>query len=52
MTYALGDTEALGRSYTLLSGFLSGPEKEISYVVELEQAKPVYGVLTTHNFTE
>lgn len=49
--YALTDTEAPGRWYTLLPGFMSESEEQ-AYVAQLEHAKPEYLLVTGRIFTE
>jgi hypothetical protein len=49
--YALTDTEAPGRWYTLLPGFLS-KQQEQDYTRELERSEPEYVIVTARNFEE
>jgi Dolichyl-phosphate-mannose-protein mannosyltransferase len=49
--YALTDTEAPSRWYTLLPGFLS-TQQEQDYVDELERSEPEYVIVTARNFEE
>jgi hypothetical protein len=49
--YALTDTEAPERWYTLQPGFLSNSEEQ-TYVAQLEQIKPEYLFVTGRNFAE
>jgi hypothetical protein len=49
--YALTDTEAPGRWYTLLPGFLSASEEQ-AYIAELDRIRPEYLFVTGRSFTE
>ena len=49
--YALTDTEAPNRWYTLLPGFLS-TQQERDYVAGLERDEPEYVIVTARNYSE